>query len=100
MSVAEQLPASPLAVTVGEGARMLSISESAMWREIKAGHCPVVKFGRSTRIPYSWLAARVGEAACRTVKTEAPTGTSLSRGPTVVELGNLLARRHAKKQRP
>jgi excisionase family DNA binding protein len=52
-----------LAYRVNEVAELLAISRSAVYRGIKAGTIPVLRHGRSVRVPAWWLEEATGKRA-------------------------------------
>jgi excisionase family DNA binding protein len=59
--------AQPLLWRAPEAARALSISESTLWKLVKAGQLPVVRLGRSVRFApaslQAWIAGQTSQPA-------------------------------------
>ena len=51
----------PLLVPIVEAGRMLGVSRTSVYALIDAGRLPVVKIGRSARIPHESIVALVAE---------------------------------------
>jgi excisionase family DNA binding protein len=54
-SIMEQNETLPDWLTLAEVGAILSLSRTTLWRMERTGELPVVHFGRSVRVPRSWL---------------------------------------------
>ena len=88
----------PIAVTIEEAAKALSMSRRSICRMLDAGALPKVKILGSVRIPYTALLALM-ESPCRTDATGPLTGGSATRTTKVIELAKVLERHRARKQK-
>ncbi len=52
----------PLAVSMRDAARLLSVSERSVWSLVHSGKLPSIRIGRSVRIPMDALREYVGGA--------------------------------------
>lgn len=52
----------PIMLRASEVAALMSISRSEVYRLIERGEIPVVRFGRSVRVPRQWVEQQAGMA--------------------------------------
>jgi excisionase family DNA binding protein len=54
----------PLLLRLAEAARLCSVSRAKLYKMVREGHIPAVKFGRSLRIPYEGLKDSIESGSC------------------------------------